>query len=86
MTDTAIFGSGDVVGLHPQGRHSVVAGGAVIHDAGMIEHGTNKCTGIVTHAAILVSANVSRRLAPGGGAIMTGGTIITDARVVEYRR
>lgn len=63
-----------------------MAGGTVIDDASMIEHGANKRTGIVAHAAIVASGNVRTRLADGRGAIVAGSTIVTDARVVEYRR
>lgn len=39
---------------------AVMAGGAVIHDACMVEHGVEKGSGIVADAAILIGRHVCR--------------------------
>ena len=53
VADAAIFRGRNVVDLHAHRRRPIVAGSAVIHDAGMIKHRTNKSRGVVAHAAIL---------------------------------
>ena len=39
-------------------RYTIMAGGAVVHDAGVIEHRSNKCTGSMANAAILIGRHM----------------------------
>ena len=84
MTDTAILGGGHVIHRFADSG-CAMAGGAVIHNPGVIKHRTNKGSGVMTDATILGGSNVRTRLANGGGAIVAGGATITDTGVVEYR-
>ena len=43
VTDAAILGRRQVVGMFAGGRHPIVTGGTVVHDAGMIKDRGGKC-------------------------------------------
>ena len=85
MARRAIIAGWNVSGIGPgifAGRgNAVVAGGAVINNAGMIKQRGGKRTGYVTDAAILVCWNVSRiglgSLASRCHTIMTGVAAFT---------
>jgi len=80
MACRAILGGWDVsgigLGILAGCRNTVVAGGTVIYNAGMIKHRGGKSAGHVTDTAILVCCNVGRiglgSLAYRYNTIMTG--------------
>ena len=57
MTEMAIH-RGCNVGAMLTGRRNPVTGRAVVHDAGMIEHRTDECAGVMTDTAILVGRHM----------------------------
>ena len=55
MAARTIFCGGNMIHRFASGRCTIMAGSAVIHDTGMIEHRVEKTTGDVTDTAILRS-------------------------------
>ena len=68
-------------------RVTVVTGLAVIHDTGVIKHGTDKGNGVMTNATVLVGRHMVWRgyLARRRTAVMAGRTVVHDAGVIEIR-
>ena len=60
MTDAAVLGGGEVVGVLAQGGNAIVAGGTVAHDAGVIKHPGGKTADAVAHPTIFGSGYVRR--------------------------
>ena len=58
MADTAIFGGGQVIGVFAPGGNVIVAGRAVIHDAGVIKHPGGKTVDAMAYPAILSGGDV----------------------------
>ena len=63
MTDTAILGRRQVIGVFAARGNAIVAGGTVTHDARVIKHAGGKTADAMTYRAILVGRDVRRRLA-----------------------
>ena len=65
-------------------RHTIVAGLAVVHDAGMIERRTGEAgSDGMADTAILTGRHMRIRLAGGEHPVMTRRTVIHDAGMVE---
>ena len=58
MTDTAILGRRQVIGVFTPRGNAIVAGDTVTHDTGMIKHAGGKTTDAMTYRAILVGRDV----------------------------
>jgi hypothetical protein len=54
MAEVAIQPGRDVVAVHACRRITVMAGRAIVHDAGMIEHSADKGSGVMTDSTILI--------------------------------
>ena len=86
MADTAILGSRQVIGVFAAGGNTIMAGGTVAYDTGVIKHRTNKGGSVMTHPAIFSRSNMCNRLANRSGAVMAGCAITGDTVVIEDRR
>ena len=64
-------------------RRTVVARGAVIHDAGMIEHSADKGSGVMTDSTILIGQYMAARFTYGKYIVMTGAAVIHDACMIK---
>ena len=67
-------------------RRGAVAGCAIVHDAGVIEHRADERIGVVTHAAVLKGRHVKRGFSRGKTGTVTGRAVIHDSRVIEGGR
>ena len=67
-------------------RHAIVAGRAIVHDAGVIEHRSDKRAGVMAHTAVLIGGHVRGRLTDGEHAVMTGAAVIHDTAVIKRGR
>ena len=85
MTVGAILGGGHMAGGFTDRHQAVVAGRAVIHNAGMIKHPSGKAAGLMADTAIFGGGHVVELLADGLCSIMTRGTVIHDTRVIKHR-
>ena len=54
MAEVAIQPGRDVGAVHTRRRITVVAGRAIVHDAGMVKHSADEGSGVMTDTAILV--------------------------------
>ena len=66
-------------------RHTIVAGGAIIHDARVIKHGINKGTRHVAHTAVLGGSQMVGVFTDGRHTVVARGTVIHDAGVIKHR-
>lgn len=82
MTEMAIRRGRDMAGVLT-GRANPMTGRAIIHDAGMIKHGTDKRAGVMTDTAILICGDMVGRLANGEHIIMAGAAVIHDTCMTE---
>lgn len=74
-----------MIGRFTRGGDAIVAGCAATGYTGMVIGGANKCRGVMAYGTILRGGNMRRRFAGGRCAIVTGGAVIHDARVIKYR-
>ncbi len=58
MTRMAVQGGADMVTIHADCSRTIMAGGAIVHDAGMVECCGDEVAGIVTDAAILIGGQM----------------------------
>lgn len=58
MTDTAILGRRQVIGVFAAGGNTIVAGRTVAHDPGMIKHPGAKTADAMAYRAILGGRDV----------------------------
>ena len=72
-----------VVRVFTDCRYAIMAGGAVINDAGVIEYRANKAAGIMTNTAILIGRNMRGWFTYGKHAIMTRLAVIHDTDVIK---
>ena len=72
--------------IHTDGRYTIVAGGAVVDDTGVIEGRRKETAGVVAGTAILVCQYMVERFSGGENAIVTGYAVIHDASMVEGSR
>ena len=59
VAQRAILGSGYVLLVFTECRHAIMAGTAIVHDTGMVEHGANKGSGVVANTTILVGLHMT---------------------------
>jgi len=59
MTDTAVLEGRHMVGRFTACRDAM-AGGAVVHDAGMVDESSGEAVGVVAHAAVFDRDRVGR--------------------------
>ena len=85
MTEMAIQCSRNVSAMLT-GRRYAMAGRAIVHNAGMIKSCSDKTTGGMTDATILICWYMANRFTNGEHIIMTGAAVIHDARVIERGR
>ena len=87
MARLADVAGGEMVGRLADGRDPVVAGDAIVDDAGVVEQGADEGDGVVAGAAVLGRRYVRRGLAESAGgvvaAVVAGGTIAADPLVGE---
>ena len=60
MTDTAILGRRQVIGVFAAGGNTIVAGRTVVHDIGVIKHPGGKAADTMACPAILAGRDVRR--------------------------
>ena len=68
---------------HTCRRITIVAGSAIVDDAGMIEGCRYEATGIVADTTVLVSVDMFGFLGCSETSVMTGGAVIHDAGMIE---
>ena len=85
VTGRAVEAGRNVLRMHAASRHSM-AGGAIIHDAGVIESGRNKARRRMTYSAILAGGNMIRPFTGGKSGVVTGGAVVNNAGVIKDRR
>lgn len=85
MAEMAVHRSRNVIGMLT-GCSNPMTGRAIVNDAGMIEHGTDKGAGVMTDTAILIGRHMAGRLADSEDIIMTRAAIAHDAGVTECCR
>ena len=78
--------SGVYLGILTDRRNTIMAGLAIVNDAGMIKHCSDKSTGVMTDAAILIGYNMSVCLACSETSIMTRSAVIHDANMIKSGR
>ena len=87
MTGLALITGGEVIRRFAGRYHTIVTGGTVIDDAGMVEDRADKADGVVAGDAILGCWNMRSRHtsgpARGVAAIVAGNAISTDSLVIE---
>lgn len=88
VAEVAIQSGGNVCGvgfgIHADRCTAVMTGRAIVDDAGVIEYRAGKSqrqTGVVTDAAILVGLYMGVRFTGSEGAIVTGSAVIHDTRM-----
>ena len=85
MAEVAVQGGGNMILRHAPGCHTM-AGIAIVHNTGVIEHRAGKSAGGMAHAAILVGSNMPGTLTLGKHTIVTDAAVIDDPDVIERRR
>ena len=85
MALTAIGICWYVIERFTHGGNAVVTGSAVTRNASMIIVGTGKCRGVMADGTVQRCGNMRRWFASGRCAIVTGGTVVHDAGVIEHR-
>lgn len=83
MTVVAIQPGCDVGVMHASRCITIMAGRAVVHDAGMIEHCSCECRCIMADTAILVGGHVTGRFPDREHVVVTGSAVVDDAGMVE---
>lgn len=68
------------------GGYAIVAGGAVTRYTCMVIVGAGECRGVMADGAVQRCGNMRRRFASSRCAVVTGGAVIDDTGMVEYRR
>ena len=71
MTDVAIQGRRNVVGMHANCRRTVVTRSAIVDDAGMVKTRGDEAASIVANAAILTGSQMIVRFARGKTGVVT---------------
>ena len=75
-----------MIRVFTSGRHSIMAGCAVINDTGMIEHRVDEGTGIMAYTAILIGRHMRACLSYGEYTIVAGCAIIHNAGMIKRCR
>ena len=68
------------------GGDAIVTGCAVTRYTGMVIVGTSECRGVMAYGAVQRCRNMRCRFASSVAAVVAGGTVIHDTRVIEYCR
>jgi len=85
VTDGAVLAGRNMDRRHTRRCLSIVTGGAVIDDAGMIKDGRGETAGYMTDAAIGARRHMIDRLTDRRHAIMARCAVGGDAGVIEHR-
>lgn len=85
MTEMAVQCGCDV-GIMLACRGHPVTGRAVVDDAGVIEHRTDECRGVVTDTAVLVGRNVTYCFTDREHVVVTRTAVVNDAGMIKCRR
>ena len=85
MAEMAVCRSRHVTGVFTGCAYSVT-GRAIIDDAGMIEHGPDEGTGVMTDTTVLIGRHMVGRFADGKDIVVTGAAVIDDTRMAECCR
>ena len=85
MAEVTILGRGQMAGgrILTDRKLPVMTTVTATGDTRVIKHAGGKTAGDMAHRAILGGGNMIHRLANGGRAVMTGSTVVHDARVIE---
>ena len=85
MAEVAIQAGGHMIRRLAPGRHTM-AGLAIVHDAGVIEHRAGEPAGGMADAAILIGDNMPGSLTLGKHTIVTGLTVVDYPDVIKRSR
>lgn len=74
------------LGVHTDRRRAIMTGRAIVHDTGMIKHGTDKRSGVMADTAILAGRHMTDCLSDRKHIIVARDAAIDDACVTEHGR
>lgn len=62
---------------------AIMTGRAIVHDTGVVEHGPDKRSCVVTDAAVLVGRYVTHRFTNREHVVVTGAAVVHDTYMAE---